>query len=62
MTSIGKKAVMALTGLILFGFVVMHMIGNLQIFLGQNALNGYAEFLKETGELEELIAEGIWTK
>jgi succinate dehydrogenase / fumarate reductase cytochrome b subunit len=51
MTSIGKKAIMALTGLALFGFVMMHMIGNLQIFLGQDALNGYAEFLEDTGEL-----------
>ncbi len=51
MTSIGKKAIMALTGLALFGFVMIHMVGNLQIFLGQDALNGYAEFLESTGEL-----------
>ena len=37
---------MAVTGLMLFGFVVAHMLGNLQIFLGQNQLNGYAEHLK----------------
>ncbi len=58
MTSIGKKAVMALTGLILFGFVMMHMVGNLQIFLGQDALNGYAEFLEDTGELL-WVARGV---
>ncbi len=46
-SSIGKKAVMAATGLILFGFVLVHMLGNLQIFLGQEWLNGYAEHLQE---------------
>ena len=38
---------MAVTGLILSGFVVAHMLGNLQIFLGPAALNGYAEHLQE---------------
>ncbi len=38
---------MAITGLFLFGFVVVHMLGNLQIFLGQEALNAYAEHLEE---------------
>ena len=33
-SSIGKKVVMAVTGLVLFGFVVAHMVGNLQVFLG----------------------------
>ena len=46
-SSIGRKAVMAVTGLILFGFVVAHMLGNLQIFLGPEALNSYAEHLEE---------------
>lgn len=36
---------MAVTGLMLFGFVVAHMLGNLQIFLGPEALNSYAEHL-----------------
>lgn len=44
-TTIGKKAVMAVTGLILFGFLIGHMLGNLQIYLGPDALNGYAEKL-----------------
>ena len=46
-SSIDKKFFMAVTGLILFGFVVVHMLGNLQIFLGQDALNAYAEHLQE---------------
>lgn len=49
--SIGKKALVALTGLILFGFVIGHMLGNLQVFLGPAALNGYAESLRKLGPL-----------
>jgi succinate dehydrogenase / fumarate reductase, cytochrome b subunit len=41
-TTIGKKVVMALTGLVLFGFVIGHMLGNLQIFLGPEVFNEYA--------------------
>ncbi|MFB3828011.1 MAG: succinate dehydrogenase cytochrome b subunit [Bryobacteraceae bacterium] len=41
----GKKAVMAVTGVLLFGYVVGHMLGNLQIFLGPRQINRYAEFL-----------------
>jgi succinate dehydrogenase / fumarate reductase cytochrome b subunit len=45
-TTIGKKAVMAVTGLVLFGFLTGHMLGNLQIYLGPEALNAYAEKLQ----------------
>src|SRR5437867_7227888 len=44
-STIGKKAVMAVTGLVLFGFLVAHMLGNLQIFLGPEVMNHYAETL-----------------
>lgn len=50
-TTIGKKAVMAVTGLVLFGFLIGHMLGNLQIYLGPDALNGYAEKLQSMGPL-----------
>jgi succinate dehydrogenase / fumarate reductase, cytochrome b subunit len=50
-TTIGKKAVMAVTGLVLFGFLIGHMLGNLQIFLGPDALNAYAEKLQSMGPL-----------
>jgi succinate dehydrogenase / fumarate reductase cytochrome b subunit len=43
---IGKKAVMGLTGAILFGFVLTHMAGNLQFFLGRAKLDGYGAQLK----------------
>ena len=42
---------MAITGFLLFGFVMVHMLGNLQIFLGEDSLNGYAKFLKSVPEL-----------
>lgn len=47
-TSVGKKVVMAVTGFIVFGFVAVHMVGNLQIFLGPDKLNGYAALLKKS--------------
>ena len=50
-TSVGKKLLMALTGFISFGYVAGHMLGNLQIFLGQDRLNAYAEALHSLGPL-----------
>ena len=46
-SSIGKKTVMAVTGLGLLGFVIVHLLGNLQIFLGPAWLNGYSEHLED---------------
>jgi succinate dehydrogenase / fumarate reductase, cytochrome b subunit len=45
-SSIGKKVVMAVTGFVLFGYVAIHMLGNLQIFLGPEQINAYAATLK----------------
>ena len=45
-SSIGKKVVMAVTGVMLVGFVIAHMLGNLQVYLGPSALNDYAEKLR----------------
>lgn len=50
-SSLGKKHVMAVTGFLLFGFVIVHMLGNLQVFLGPEPLNRYAHFLQSTPEL-----------
>ncbi len=44
-STIGKKAIMAVTGLLLFGFLIAHMLGNLQIFIGRTVMNHYAETL-----------------
>jgi succinate dehydrogenase / fumarate reductase cytochrome b subunit len=54
-STIGKKIVMATTGIVLVGFVVAHMAGNLQIFLGAEALDAYAVFLREF-----LHGGGLW--
>src|SRR5258708_14039355 len=50
-STIGKKAVLALTGVVLYGFVIAHMLGNLQVFLGPAKLNAYAAALKGTPAL-----------
>ncbi|BDA78890.1 hypothetical protein LPTSP3_g18200 [Leptospira kobayashii] len=50
-SSIGKKIIMAITGFIWFGFVIAHMLGNLQVFQGPEKLNAYAKFLKDLGPL-----------
>ena len=44
-TAVGKKYVMAVTGIMMMGFVVAHMIGNLKMYLGAEDINHYAEFL-----------------
>lgn len=54
-SSIGKKVVMAVTGFLLFGFVVAHMLGNLQVYLGPAAINEYGEALREM-----LHGAGLW--
>lgn len=46
-TAVGKKYVMAVTGIMLLGFVFFHMIGNLKMYLGAEDYNHYAEFLRE---------------
>ena len=48
-TSIGKKFLMALTGLVLFGFVTGHLVGNLQIFLPPAKINQYGHMLESLG-------------
>lgn len=50
-TTIGKKYVMAASGIVLFGFVIGHMVGNLQLFLGPQVFNDYSKFLHETPSL-----------
>jgi succinate dehydrogenase / fumarate reductase cytochrome b subunit len=44
-STLGKKAVMAVTGAILFGFVIVHMLGNLQVYLGPEKINSYGALL-----------------
>jgi len=44
-STVGKKIIVAITGLVMFGFVVGHLAGNLQIFFGPEKLNAYSHFL-----------------
>ncbi len=50
-SSLGKKYIMAITGGCLLLFVIGHLAGNLQIFLGREAINRYAYFLQSNPEL-----------
>jgi succinate dehydrogenase / fumarate reductase cytochrome b subunit len=45
-TAVGKKFVMAVTGVVMLGFVLAHMVGNLKMYLGPAEYNHYAEFLR----------------
>ncbi|MBI1839433.1 MAG: succinate dehydrogenase cytochrome b subunit [Verrucomicrobia bacterium] len=50
-SSLGKKYLMALSGIALWVFVIGHLLGNLQVFLGPEKINGYAHFLKSQAGL-----------
>jgi succinate dehydrogenase cytochrome b subunit len=50
-SSLGRKYIMAVSGGALFLFVIAHLVGNLQIFLGAEAINRYGHFLQSTPEL-----------
>ena len=54
-SSVGRKILMAGTGVILFAFVTVHMIGNTQAYMGAEPFNGYAKFLHTM-----LHGGGIW--
>jgi succinate dehydrogenase / fumarate reductase cytochrome b subunit len=58
-SSVGRKMIVALTGLALLGFVIAHMLGNLQVFLGPEALNAYAANLKSLGPVLWLMRGGL---
>ena len=53
LSTLGRKVVMAVTGVILFGFVLGHMAGNLLLYLGPEALNAYGEGLRK-------FPAGLW--
>jgi succinate dehydrogenase / fumarate reductase cytochrome b subunit len=50
-SSVGKKMIVAVTGIVLIVFVIGHLLGNLQIFLGPDWVNSYAEHLRALGPL-----------
>ena len=49
-SAVGKKWVMAVSGIMLLGFVFAHMVGNLKIYLGKTSINVYGEWLRTLGE------------
>ena len=58
-SSVGKKLMMALTGLAFVGFLAAHLAGNLTIYGGKAAFNGYAEKLQSLGPLLNLFRAGL---
>src|SRR4051812_37630267 len=59
-SAIGKKAVMAVTGLVLFGWIFLHMVGNLKLYLGPEHLNEYARFLRTLGTPAMPETSALW--
>lgn len=59
-TSVGQKILMALTGLSLCGFLVAHLAGNLNLFAGEEAFNGYAAKLHSLGPLLAIAETGLF--
>lgn len=57
--SIDKKAIMAVTGLMLIGFVAMHLLGNLTVYFGPGGINAYAAVLERLGELLWVARAGL---
>jgi succinate dehydrogenase / fumarate reductase cytochrome b subunit len=49
-TAVGKKYVMAISGMVLMAYVLAHMIGNLKLYFGAGALDRYSHWLREVGE------------
>src|SRR5215471_2262625 len=59
-TAIGKKIVMAITGVIMIGFVILHMLGTLKIFEGSGEINAYSLFLRTVGMPELGYGDALW--
>ncbi|WP_405578635.1 succinate dehydrogenase cytochrome b subunit [Streptomyces sp. NBC_01190] len=49
-STVGKKAIMAVSGLVMLLYLIAHMYGNLKIFFGPGTFNGYAHWLRTIGE------------
>lgn len=58
-SSVGKKAVMAVTGLIMVAFLISHVLGNLQVFEGPTQLNDYSAALRRLGPLLWVARAGL---
>ncbi|MDH3356781.1 MAG: succinate dehydrogenase cytochrome b subunit [Desulfobacteraceae bacterium] len=60
-SSVGKKLMMAVTGLFFCVFLVLHLAGNLTLYMGKDAFNSYAEHLHSLGPLLTLAEWGLLT-
>lgn len=58
-TTVGMKVTTGLTGAALTGFVIVHLIGNLKLFAGQEGINSYAHFLKDLGPFLWVARAGL---
>ncbi len=60
-STIALKLLMAVSGIVFIGFVLVHMYGNLKAFAGHDAFNEYAEHLREFGEPMLPYGGLLWT-
>jgi succinate dehydrogenase / fumarate reductase cytochrome b subunit len=59
-TAVGKKWIMALTGIALLGYILVHMIGNLHVYEGPRQINAYGEALRDLGGHLLPRTLGLW--
>jgi succinate dehydrogenase / fumarate reductase cytochrome b subunit len=59
-TAVGKKYAMAVSGIVLMGYVLLHMLGNLKFYFGLESLGTYSEWLREIGEPALPRATMLW--
>jgi succinate dehydrogenase / fumarate reductase, cytochrome b subunit len=58
-STVGKKIVMAVTGVVMIAFVIGHLAGNLLVFAGRDRINAYSAFLHSTGEVLWAVRIGL---
>lgn len=59
-TSIGLKITMAVSGIVFVGFVIVHMLGNLKVYMGAEVFNHYADGLREFGSPFLGYGQALW--
>ena len=59
-STLGKKTIMAVSGLVMLLYLVVHMLGNLKIFFGPGDFNGYAHWLRTLGEPALHFGWALW--
>src|SRR5690606_35039691 len=59
-STVGKKIAMAVSGIVLIGFVFAHMLGNLKVYQGREAFNHYAEGLRVIGQPFFAESQLLW--